>query len=198
MMGFDFIRWRFHFIRGRFHYSECIKYCQKYDAKPHFISTHNLDVYATWEIEPKNLGFTQMTSQGGVEGQTILLILAPMCFLWNNLCQFVVKYNGANHWLLEQGWDGQQHLTAPLWKCMSGIGDHRFTFLVDLLSNYTSYTNLTIFSIRRLLIEDVTSLIVLNLWKVEKIMQHRLISVEVQWRQWQIKLSESETVSNTT
>ena len=68
-------------------------------------------------------------------------------------------------------------LTAPIWKCMSGIGDHRFTFLMDLLSNYTFYTNLTLFPITRFLIEDVTSLIVFNLWKVEKIMQHRLMPV---------------------
>ena len=47
--------------------------------------THNWYVYATWEIELQNLGFTQMTSQGGVEGQNILLILTLMCFLWNNL-----------------------------------------------------------------------------------------------------------------
>ena len=84
-------------------------------------------------------------------------------------------YNRANHWLLEPGWDGQQHLTTPIWKCTSGIGNHRFTFLMDLLLIYTFYTNLTIFSIKRLLIEDVTSLIVFNLWKVEKSMQHRLM-----------------------
>ena len=86
-------------------------------------------------------------------------------------------YNRVNQWLFEPGWDGQQHLTAPIWKCMSGIGDHWFTFLMDLLSNYTFYTNLTIFSVSRLLIEDVTSMIVVNLWKVEKITQHHLMPV---------------------
>ena len=45
---------------------------------------------------------------------------------------------------------------------MSRIGDHRFSFLMDLFSDYIFYKNLTIFSIRRLLIEDVTSLIVFN------------------------------------
>ena len=129
--------------------------------------THTWDVYATWEIEPKNLRGTQMTSHGGVSGQNMLFILALMCFLWNNL--WLSFCNMANHWLLEPGWDGQQHLTAPIWKCVSGIGDHRFTFLMDLLSNYTFHTNLTIFSIKRLLIEEMTSLIVFNLWKFRKL-----------------------------
>ena len=34
-------------------------------------------MYQTGAIEPPNLGFTQMTYQGGVGGQNILLILAP-------------------------------------------------------------------------------------------------------------------------
>ena len=139
--------------------------------------TYNWDVHATWEIEPKNLGFTQMTSHGGVECQNILLILASMCFLWNNLwsvCRYITRpITGCS----SQDRPVNNILTAPIWKCMSGIGDYRFTFLVDLFSNYTFYTNLTIFSIRILLIEDVTSLIVFNIWKVEKIMQHRLMPV---------------------
>ena len=32
----------------------------------------------------------------------------------------------------------------PIWKYRSGIGDHRFTFFMDLFPNYTFYTNLTI------------------------------------------------------
>ena len=84
-----------------------------------------------------------MTSQGGVEGQNILLVLAPICFLWNNLwsvCRFIT---GPISGCSSQNGTSQQHLTAPIRKCMSGIDDHRFTFLMDLLSNYTFYTNLT-------------------------------------------------------
>ena len=47
--------------------------------------THNWYLYQTWEIEKPNLWFTQMAYQAGVGSQNILLILAPMCFLWNNL-----------------------------------------------------------------------------------------------------------------
>ena len=155
-----------------------IKYCQKYMIQNRTSSeTHNWYVYATWETEPKHLGFTQMTFQGVVEGQNILLILSPICLLWNNLwsvCRYII---GPVSGCSSQDGTSQQHLAAPIRKYMSGIGDHRFTFPMDLLSNYTFYINLTIFSIRRLLIEDVTSLMVFNLWKVEKITQHRLMLV---------------------
>ena len=142
MMWFDFIKWRFHFIRVRCPYSMRIKYCRKGMIQNRISSeTHNWYVFATWEIGPKNLGFTQRTSQGGVEGKIILLILAPMSFLWNNLgsvCRYIMgQFNGYS----SQYGKGQQHLAAPIWKCMSGIGDHRFIFLMDLLSNYTFYTN---------------------------------------------------------
>ena len=84
---------------------------------------HNWYLYATWEIKPKNLGFTQMTCQGGVEGQNILLIFAPMCLLRNNLwsvCRYITEpISGCS----SQDGTGQQHLTAPIWKCMSEIGD---------------------------------------------------------------------------
>ena len=56
----------------------------------------------------------------------------------------------------------------PIWKCMSGIGDHQFIFLIDLLPNYTFYTNLTISSIGYILKEDVTNLMTFNLWKIKK------------------------------
>ena len=74
-------------------------------------------------------------------------------------------YNGAIKWLMETAWEGP---TGPFEKCMSGIGDHRFTFLIDLLPNYTFCTNLTTLSIGYLLREDVTSLITFNSWKVGK------------------------------
>ena len=58
-------------------------------------------------------------------GTYVLFVEQPVVSLWLN--------NRVNHWLSEPGWDGQQRLIAPVWKCMSGIGDHRFTFLMDLL-----------------------------------------------------------------
>ena len=85
-------------------------------------------------------------------------------------------YNRANQWLLESGWDGSTTFNSSSLK-MYGRNRWSLTFLVDLLSNYTFYTNLIIFSFRRLLIEYVTSLIVFNLWQIEKIMQHGLMPV---------------------
>ena len=107
----------------------------------------------------------------------ILLILAPICFLWNNLWSVCRYITGPISGCSSQDGASQQHMTAPIWKCMSGSGDHRITFLMYLLWNYTFYTNLTIFSITRLLTDDVTNLIVFNLWEVGKIMQHRLSSI---------------------
>ena len=50
-------------------------------------------------------------------------------------------------WPLSGRWrlsgNDQQGLAAPIWKYRSGIGDHRFTFFIDLLPNYTFCTNLT-------------------------------------------------------
>ena len=51
---------------------------------------HNWCMYQTWEIETPNLVFKQMVSQGSVGGQTILLILAAMCFCSTNCGQFVI------------------------------------------------------------------------------------------------------------
>ena len=113
------------------------------------------------------LGFTKLASQAGEV--KYLLIIAPMCFLWNTLwsvCRYIMgSFSG---WWRLSG-KRQQYLTAPVWKCMSGIGDHWLTFLIDLLRNYTFSRNLTIFLIGWLLIEDMASLITFNLWKVEKI-----------------------------
>ena len=36
-------------------------------------------------------------------------------------------------------WRHHGYLTAPLWECMIGIGDHRFTFFMDLLPNHTFF-----------------------------------------------------------
>ena len=132
MMWVDSInKWRFHFLRARFHYFECIKYCQK-DMIQNRISseTHNWYVYAT-----------QMISQE-VEGQNSLLFLAPMCFLWNNLgsvCRYITRPIST---CSSQDGTGQQQLAAPIRKCMSGIGDHRFTFLIDFCCQITHFTQL--------------------------------------------------------
>ena len=136
--------------------------------------TRNWYMYATWEIDPICIVLYITTSQGRVGGQIILLIVARLCFsrktLWL-VCRYVTEpFNGC----LRQDGKDQQYLTAPIWKCMSEISDHRFTFLMDLLSNYTFYTNLTLFCIVCLLIEDVPSMIIFNLWKVEKTMHYRL------------------------
>ena len=110
-------------------------------------------MYTTWEIETQNLGFTQMASQGGEGGQNDLLILALMCFLWNNLwsvCLYIIGSFGG-WWRL--GGKDQRYLTAPIWKCRSGISDHQFLFLMDLPPNYTFYKNMTIFPIGWLLVK---------------------------------------------
>ena len=170
MMWFDFIRWRFHLIRRRFHYSNCIRYNQN-DVTQNCISpeTHYWYMYSAWQIETPNLWLTQMPSQGGVGGQRFLLVFAPMCFLWNNLWS-------VSHYIMGSfsGWwrlvgRASPVSNPPIWKCRSGLGDHRFPFFMDLLSNYTFYTNLTFLFIGYLFTGDVTSMITFNWWKVEKI-----------------------------
>ena len=64
--------------------------------------------------------------------------------------------------------NGQQCLVAPIWKYRSGFGDHRFTFFIDLLRNYTFYTNLTTIVHWVVVYRDVAHLITLNLGKIEK------------------------------
>ena len=62
----------------------------------------------------------------------------------------------------------QQGLAAPIWKYRSGFGDHRFAFFIDLLPNYTFYTNLTNIVHWVVVYKDVAHLMTLNLGKVEK------------------------------
>ena len=62
----------------------------------------------------------------------------------------------------------QQCLAAPIWKYRSGFGDHRFTFFIDLLPNYTFYTHLTNIVHWVAVYRDVAHMITLNLEKVEK------------------------------
>ena len=78
--------------------------------------------------------------------------------MWS-VCIYIIGPFSGWWWL---GGKGQRYLTAPIGKCMSAIGHHQFTFLVDLLSNYTLYKNLTTFFIEWLLMEDVASLITIN------------------------------------
>ena len=92
-----------------------------------------------------------------------LLVLALMCFLWNNLWPVSRYIIGPFSGWWRQGGNGQHYLAAPIWIYRSGIGDHRFTFFMDLLPNYAVYTNLSILFIGYLLIEDVTSPMTFNL-----------------------------------
>ena len=65
-----------------------------------------------------------------------------MGFLWNNLWSVCPYIMGLFSGWWTPGGNDQQYLAAPIWKCMSGIGDHRSTCFMDLLPNYTFYTNL--------------------------------------------------------
>ena len=156
IMWFDFISWRFHFIKGRFHHSNCIKYNQN-DVTQNCISSETPNWYmcATWEIKTQIYGL-HICLPKEKWGQIFLLVFAPMCFLWNNLWS-------VSRYVMEAGWEGPSlSLTAPIWECRSRIGDYRFTFFMDLLPNYTFYTNLTILFIGYLLIEDGANLITFN------------------------------------
>ena len=84
-------------------------------------------------------------------------------------------YDGGNQWLLEPGCDesttfNRSHLKMYVRNRWSPIHiSHGFAFNLHILHNS--------FSTTRLLIEDVTILIVFNLWKVAKIMQYSLMPV---------------------
>ena len=94
--------------------------------------------------------------------------LAHTVFLWNNLWSVSRYIMGSfSGWWRLCGND-QQYLAAPIWKYRSGFGDHRFTFFIDLLPNYTFYTNLTNIVYWVVTYRDVAHLITLNWGKVEK------------------------------
>ena len=163
MMWFDFIRWRFHLIRGRFHHSDCIKYNQII-----FHLKLIIDTCTQHEIQkPQIYGLHRWLSMGWVGGQIVCLFW-HLCIFFNKLLSVCCYETGPFSGWWRLGGNGLCYLTAPLWKCMLGIGDHRFTFFTALLPTYTFYTYLTILSIWYLLIEYVTSLIMFNIWKVEK------------------------------
>ena len=102
-----------------------------------------------------------------------------MCSSWNNLwsvCPYIMWPAVA----IQAGWEGQ---TVPIWKCLPGIDDHRFTFLVELLPDYTFYANLTILYIGSLLIEDVTSLIyILHSEKLRKVCRIVWCWLNISWQ----------------
>ena len=109
-----------------------------------------------------------MPSQRVMGGRKILLVLAHIGFLWNELWSVSRYVRGR-----PSGWwrlcgNDQQCLAAPIWKYRSGFGDHRFTFFMDLFPNYTFYTNLTNIVYWVVVDRDVPHLITLNLGKVEK------------------------------
>ena len=139
--------------------------------------THNWFMYTTWEIETQNLWFTQMPFQGKMAGRNIFACPNTYRLLWNNLWS-VSRYimsPFSGRWRL--GGTDQQCLAASISKYRSGIGDHRFTFFIDLLPNYTFYTNLTNIVHWVIAYRDVAHLITRNLGKVEKSMQNRLMPV---------------------
>ena len=127
--------------------------------------THNCYMYTIWEIETQKLWLTQMPSQGEMAGRKIFVCLSTYRLFVE---QPVVSYslcNGPLSGRWRESGNDQQCLVAPIWKYRSGFGDHRFTFFIDLLPNYTFYTNLTnivhwVFAYR-----DVAHLIRLNLGK---------------------------------
>ena len=94
-------------------------------------------MHQTWEIETQNLGFTQMASHGGVEGQNILLILAPVCFLWINLWSVCLYVMGPFSGWWRQGGKGKPpHLKMDVRNRCSPIhSSNRFTFKLHILHN---------------------------------------------------------------
>ena len=69
--------------------------------------THTYYIYTIWEIETPNLWFTQMASQcwgGGGKIFCLYNILAPVCFLWNNLWS-VWRYVMGPFRLVEVVWE---------------------------------------------------------------------------------------------
>ena len=124
---------------------KCIKYNQNNVIQNCISSeTHKWYMYKTWKIEPINLWFTQMPTQGGVGGQNIFACLSTNVLFVEHPVVSLSLYTGAIQWLMEPSGKDQLVSNPPIWKHRSGIGDHRFTFFMDLFPNYTFYTNLTI------------------------------------------------------
>ena len=153
-------------------------------------------MYTAWEIKTKIWGSHRQLPKEEWEINICRLSWYQCAFLRNNLWSFCRYIMGPFSGWWRLGGKCQQHLTAPILKCMSAIRDDRFTFLMDLLPNYIVYTNLTIFSIGYLLIEDVTSLITFNLSKPEINIQHRFIPVCSIWNSVILDLSYDDDDDN--
>ena len=126
-------------------YLEYINYNKK-----HCISSkaHNRYRYTTWKMKIQKLGFKQISVVWeGVVGVKIFCLFWHPCVSCGKPVVSLSLYNRPINGWWRLGGKGQPYLTTPIWKCMSGIGDHRFTFLMDLLPNYTFYTDPTILSI---------------------------------------------------
>ena len=139
--------------------------------------THNWYMYTMWEIETVNLWFTQMPSQGEMGGRKIFACLGTyrpfVDHLWSVSHYIMGPLSG---WWRLGGID-QQCLAAPIWKYRSGIGDHRFTFLL-ICFQITHFTQIwQLLSIWVVADRDVAHPITLNFGTVEKIMQNRLMPV---------------------
>ena len=197
-MWFDFIRW--HVRKGRPFYSNDVIWLHQVtiplnqgtvplfelhqiqpewcDTELHFTRNSQLiHVHRMRDRNPKSVTYTGAFPRRSWGVKIYLLVFAPICFLWNNLwsvsCYIMRPFSG--WWRLVGRTSPVSN--PPIWKCRSGIGDHRFPFFMDMLPNYTFYTNLTSLFIGYLFTEDVTSMITFNLWKVEKIMRPRLMLV---------------------
>ena len=107
----------------------------------------------------------QMASQGEMGRRKIFACLSTYMLLWNNLWSVSRYIMGPLSGRWRQGGIDQQCLAAPIWKYRSGFGDHRFTFFIDLLPNYTFYTSLTNIALWVVAYRDVAHLISLNLGK---------------------------------
>ena len=130
------------------------------------LTTDTCTQYERWK--PKIYGLCRCLPKEKWEVDRFLLFLAHTVFLWNNLWSVSRYIMGSfSGWWRLCGND-QQCLAAPIWKYRSGFGDHRFTFFIDLLPNYTFYTNLSNIVHWVVTYRDVAHLITLNWGKVEK------------------------------
>ena len=137
MMWFDFVRWRFHFIRRLWN--------NQIDVIQNCISseTYNWYMYTIRDMVSHIYGFHRCLPNEKWEVERFLLVLVLIGFLWNNLWSVSRYIMGSFSGWWRLGGDDLRYLAAPIWKCRSGFGDHRFIFFIDLFPNYTFYTNLT-------------------------------------------------------
>ena len=98
------------------------------------------DTCSQYEKEkPKIYGLQRCLPKEKWEVERFLFVSAPTGFLWNNLWSVSRYIMGLLSGWWRQGGNDQQYLATPIWKCMY----HRFTFVIDLLPNYTFDINLT-------------------------------------------------------